>query len=260
VLYYLFLTPLFVWLIRLLQRRPALHRQGVRELLIGDTAYVRQIVWLLSRKLFSLSYGFASLKPYAADNQDDLAMTHEPLRGTLTLFGVPDGRREHLQAHESAAWMTAIQFASSRSVGGGRAEVITVGHEPASPLGIVHLKLPSVLLPPGRRVLELLIEGMFDSWERMLAMQALLCQAAATVAGVHPIAYDLSRTKDQVFAPTTASPVSVGFLGRGGIAKEALRFSRTSLPFEILVRRTRMTATVNATPSTHEVVTDRRPT
>jgi len=254
VLFYLFLAPLLVWLIRWLQRRPALHRQGVRELLIGDTAYVRQIVWLLSRKLFSLSYGFASLKPYAADNQDDLAMTHEPLRGTLTLFGVPDGRREHLQAHESAAWMTAIQFASSRSVGGGRAEVITVGHEPASPLGIVHLKLPSVPVPGGHRALELLLEGMFDSWERMLAMQVLLCQAAATVAGVHPIAYDLSRTKDQVFAPTTASPVSVGFLGRGGIAKEALRFSRTSLPFEILVRRTRMTAAVETPPSTHEVV------
>ena len=97
VLYYLFLTPLFVWLLRLLQRRPGLHRQGMRELLIGDTGYVRQIVWLLTRKLFGLSYGFATIKPYAADNQDDLIMTHEPVRGTLALFGVPDGRRAHLR-------------------------------------------------------------------------------------------------------------------------------------------------------------------
>jgi hypothetical protein len=246
VLYYLFLTPLFVWLLRLVDGRPRLHRHGVRELLIADTAYVRQIVWLLSRKLFSLSYGFASLKAYAADNQDDLVMTHEPLRGTLALFGVPDGRREHLRVHESAAWMTATQFASSRSIGGARAEVITVGHEPASPMGIVHLGLPSAEVSSSHRVLDLLVEGMFDSWERMLAMQSLVSQAAEAVASVYPLVYDISRTKDQVFAPTTASPVSVGFLGRGGMAKEVLRFSRTSLPFEILVRRTRMTATVEA--------------
>jgi hypothetical protein len=78
------------------------------------------------------------------------------------------------------------------------------------------------------------MEGMFDSWERMLAMQSLLCQVAETVAGFYPLSYDPSRTKDQVFAPTTASPVSgAAFLGAGGRLREELRFSRVSLPFDI---------------------------
>jgi hypothetical protein len=248
VVYYLFLTPLFVWLLRVLDGRPRLHRQGVRELLIGDTAYVRKIVWLLSRKLFGLSYGFASVKPYHADNQDDLVMTHEPLRGTLAVFGVPDGRRPHLAGHEAAAWMTATQFASSQSVGGSAAEVITVGHEPTRPVGFAHLHLPSADVLATGRALDLLIEGMFDSWERMLVMQSLLSQVADAVAGLRLFAYDTSRSKDQVFAPTTASPVSVGFLGRGGIAKEGLRFSRASIPFEIVARRTRLTASVMTPP------------
>ncbi len=246
VLYYLFLTPIFVWLLRAIQKRSHLHRHGVRELLIGDTAYVRQIVWLLSRRLFSLSYGIASIKPYAADNQDDLIMTHEPVRGTLALFGIPDGRREHLNNHESAAWMTAMQFASSRSVGGAGAEVITIGHEPTNPAGLAHLALPSAAIDETTRVVDLLTEGMFDSWERMMAMQSLVCQVAETVAKVFPLRFDISRSKDQVFAPTTASPVSVGFLGKGGVAKEDLRFSRVSMPFEIQTRRTRMTASVMA--------------
>jgi len=234
IIYYLFLTPILIWLLRLLQRRPALHRQGTRELLIGDTAYVRKIVWLLSRKLFSLSYGFASLKPYAADVQDDLIMTHEPLRGTLALFGVPDGRRDPLRGAEAAAVMTAKQFASSRSLGGAGAEVITVGHS-AGLSGFAHLSLPSVPIERSHRALDLLIEGMYDSWERMLAMQTLLTQLAETVSSFHPFGYDASRTKDQVFAPTTASPVScAALLNPAGLAREALRFSRTSLPFEIL--------------------------
>jgi hypothetical protein len=240
VLYYLFLTPLFIWLLRLVQGRALLHRQGVRELLIGDTAYVRQIVWLLARKLFSLSYGFASIKAYAADNQDDLVMTHEPLRGTIALLGIPDGRRPHLQGHAGAAAMSAKQFASSRSLARAGAEVVTVGHGLTGRIGVAHLDLPSDEVVDSNRTLDLLIEGMFDSWERMLAMQSLLCQMAQAVAGVGPLAYDPSRTKDQVFAPTTASPVSAAaFLGLGNVVRESLRFSRVSLPFEILLRQSR---------------------
>ena len=116
--------------------------------------------------------------------------------------------------------MTATQFASSRSFGGAGAEVITVGHAPTAPAGFAHLALPSAPVVARSRALDLLIEGMFDSWERMLAMQSLLSHVAEAVAGFYPLGYDPSRTKDQVFAPTTASPVSVGFLGRGGLAKE----------------------------------------
>jgi hypothetical protein len=241
IAFYLFLAPAAVWLLRLAQRRPLLHRQGTRELLIGDTAYVRNLVWLLARRLFSLSYGFASIKPYAADNQDELILVHEPVRGTIALFGIPDPRRAHLRGQHAAAMMTARQFASSRSIGGSGAEVLTVGQGPEVPSAGTHLPLPSGPIVHGSVALDRLMEGMFDSWERMLAMQSLLSHVAHAVAAFYPLRYDPSRTKDQVFAPTTASPVSgASFFGVGGLAKAAAaRFSAVSLPFEVLVRNTR---------------------
>ena len=128
----------------------------------------------------------------------------------------------------------------------------TIGHEPTSPVGFAHLALPSAEVVARGRALDLLIEGMYDSWERMLAMQSLMARVAEIVSGVRPLAYDSSRTKDQVFAPTTASPVSAGFLGRGGLVKELLRFTRISIPFEIVARRTRLTATVVIPPEEPE--------
>jgi len=237
VLFYLFLAPGIVWLLRLLQGRPMWHRQGTRELLIGDTPYVSRSVWLLSRRLFSLSYGFASIKPYFADNQDDLILTHEPLRGTLAVLGVPDGRRTHLGVHSSAAAMTAKQFASSRSFAGSGAEVVTLGPSTAGPAPGAHLSLPAAPIARSHRVLDLLLEGMFDSWERMLALQVLVTHMADAIAAFYPVAYDSSRTKDQVFAPTTAAPVSAAaFFGFGSVARNVMRFSRVSLPFELMER------------------------
>jgi hypothetical protein len=214
VAFYALLAPLIVWALRALQGRSALHRQGTRELLIGDTRYVHKIAWFLAKKLFSLSYGFASIKPYSADNQDELILTHEPLRGTLALFGIPGAGRPHLRAREAAARMTAKQFASSRSLGGAGAEVLTVGHGPAplaEGLG-VHLVLEPVAVEKPSPLLDALLEDMFDSWERLLVMQVFLGRVAESVARIRPFAYDRSRTKDQVFAPTTAAPVSAAAL------------------------------------------------
>jgi hypothetical protein len=210
VLFYAFLVPLIVWILRSLQSRRAMHRQGVRELLIGDTRYVHSIVWFLARKLFSLSYGFASIKPYSADCQDDLVLTHEPVRGTLGLFGIPDGRRRHLGVRAAAATMTAKQFGNSRSLGGSGAEVVTIGHGPAERVEgcEAHLALPSGLPESSSAKLDLLVEDMFDSWDRLLAMQMFVSALAEGVASFGPFRYDRSRTKDQVFAPTTAAPVS----------------------------------------------------
>src|SRR6185295_1584856 len=81
VLFYAFLGPLLIWGLRAIQRRALFHRQGPRELVLGDAPYVHQILWLLARKLFSLSYGLASIKPYSASSQDELVLTHEPMRG-----------------------------------------------------------------------------------------------------------------------------------------------------------------------------------
>jgi hypothetical protein len=159
------------------------------------------------------------------------------LRGTLAVLGVPDARRAHLATHGSAASMTAKQFASSRSFAGSGAEVVTLGQSPASAAVGTHLSLPSGPVGRSNRVLDLLIEGMFDSWERMLAMQVLVTRMAEAIAAFRPLAYDPSRTKDQVFAPTTAAPVSAAsFFGLGSVARSVARFSRVSLPFEMMER------------------------
>lgn len=237
VAFYAFLVPLFVWLQRLVQHRPVFHRQGPRELLIGDTRYVHRIVWLLSRKLFSLSYGFASLKPYAADAQDDLILTHEPTRGSLVLIGLPDARRAHLGTRAGAALMSAKQLNNSRSLGGSGAEIITIGHAPAregSPG--VHWQLPGEFTPGTSRAQDLLHEGMFDSWERLLGMQVFLERVARHVSTWAPLHYDRSRTKDQVFAPTTAAPVSAAAIYQL-LSRSSERYQgdqHAPLPFDVV--------------------------
>jgi hypothetical protein len=213
IAFYALLGPLLVWGLRRVQGRPGLHRQGARELLIGDTGYVHRVIWLLARRLFSLSYGFASIKAYSADNQDELVLTHEPVRGTLALFGIPGAGLDHLAVRQAAATMTARQFGSSRSFGGAGAEVVTVGHVSGKPKGAhTHLALPHPELGPTTARVQAVLEDLFDSWERMLAMQVFLCTLAEGVSKFWPLRYDASRTKDQVFAPTTAAPVSAAVL------------------------------------------------
>jgi hypothetical protein len=204
--------------------------------LIGDVRYVHQVSWLLTRKLFSLSYGFASIKPYSANCQDELVMTHEPLRGTLMLLGVPDPRRRHLAGRAGAALMTAKQFNNSRSLGGGGADIVTISHAPlkGSSFGR-HLTLPGVDLPELGPTGDALVEGMFDSWERLLAMQRFLDRLSRATSRLGPFRYDRSRTKDQVFAPTTASPVSAAAIYQllSRTSERAERSDDTALPFEV---------------------------
>ncbi len=237
VLFYAFLVPAVVWGMRTVQRRTTLHRHGPRELLIGDTRYVHKIIWLLARKLFSLSYGFASIKPYSADPQDELVMTHEPVRGTLVLLGIPDRRRAALSARAEAALMTAKQFDASRSLGGVGAEIVAVGHAQSDVGSFMagQISLPASDIKETGPVVDRLCDGMYDSWERLLAMAVLLNGTARSVAALGPARYDRSRTKDQVFAPTTAAPVSAAsiyqLLSRSNERYE--QFQHLALPFDV---------------------------
>ncbi|HEX2736399.1 MAG TPA: hypothetical protein VHM70_32575 [Polyangiaceae bacterium] len=238
VLFYAFFAPLCVWLLRLLQGRALFHRQGLREVLIADVPFVHRIVWLLSRKLFSLSYGFASIKPYAADPQDDLILTHEPVRGTLVLLGLPEAYAEVTSRRRSAALMSAKQFSYSRSAFGSGAEIVTLG--PTAPsldaqLG-VHLELPTAHVPLPSPRLEELVEGMFDAWARLVGMQVLLESVARRVSALALFRYDRSRTKDEVYAPTTAAPVSAAAVYQR-LSRSTERYEHSdpeSLPFEVL--------------------------
>jgi len=234
VLFYAFLAPLFVWLLRAVQGRPLLHRQGPRELLIGDTETNHKILWLFARKLFGLSYGFASIKPYSANHQDELIMTHEPVRGCLVLLGLIDLRHEHLKTQSHAAFMTAKQLINSRSVAGSGAEIVTVGH--AAPPGFdarFHVTLPNAHHLLKGELAERLCEGLYDSWERLIGMQLFLEQLARGVARLPW--YDRFKTKDRVYAPTTASPVSAAAVYQA-LSRTQERYvgdQLDDLPFEV---------------------------
>jgi len=246
VAFYALLAPLVVWGMRAAQGRPLFHRQGARELLVGDTEYVHRILWLLSRKLFSLSYGFASLKPYSANCHDELVLTHEPVRGTLALFGLPDARHEALRSRSQAALMSVKQFAFSRSLRGAGAEIVTLSHGSRSggaALG-THIALPDAPLTVSTPLTERLAEGMFDSWERLVAMQVLLEELARGVSRAPFFGFDRSRTKDQVFAPTTAAPVSAAHIYQL-LARSAERYegrAEAALPFDVVHTEWRPTA------------------
>ncbi len=234
VLFYAFLTPFFVWLLRLVQGRPLLHRQGPRELLIGDGPTNHRILWLFCRKLFGLSYGFASIKPYSANCQDELIMTHEPARGSLALIGLVDFRHEHLKTRAQAALMTAKQLGNSRSFAGSGAEIVTVGHTPPPGLDVgFHVALPCGHGRVEGELAQKLSEGMFDSWERLLGMQLFLERMAHGIAAL--FRYDRSKTKDQVYAPTTASPVSAASIYQL-LSRSEERYEKAileELPFEV---------------------------
>jgi hypothetical protein len=235
VLFYAFLTPLFVWLLRAVQGRPLLHRQGIRELLIADSGYVHRVVWLFARRLFASSYGFASVKAYSADAQDELVLTHEPVRGTLVLLGLPDRRGDASATGAAAAMMSARQFYNSRSLGGSGAEIVTIGRGPGiGGLGS-HVTLPGEPSGLANPVAAELVEGMFASWERLVAMQLLLERVARAVSRLPFARFDRSRTKDQVFAPTTAAPVSAAAIYQL-LSRSSERYDgehKEPLPFEV---------------------------
>jgi hypothetical protein len=238
VAFYAFFTAMAVWALRRGQGRPTFHRQAGRELLLGDCRYVHQLSWLLARKLFSLSYGFASVKAYSADAQDELILTQEPVRGSLALLGIPDARRTHQPGPSAAATMTAKQFAFSRSWAGAGAELLTLSHGPAPAGGALgaHVDLGGSFVPGPSAKADELLENLFDSWERLLAMQVVLEHLARGVSRLWPFRYDRSRTKDQVFAPTTAAPVSAAAIYQM-LARTSERYEHVeqeSLPFEVL--------------------------
>jgi hypothetical protein len=77
---------------------------------------------------------------------------------------------------------------------------------------------------------------MFDSWERLMAMQVFLDRFARSLSGFWPLRYDRSRTKDQVFAPTTAAPVSAAAIYQL-LARTSERYAHAPegpLPFNVV--------------------------
>ncbi len=178
-------------------------------------------------------------------------MTHEPVRGTLALFGLPDERSGNLAPGAAAAFLTARQFNNSRGLGRSGAEIVTIGHRTADAAygaAHAHIALPGARVESASSRVLALVEDMFDSWERMLAMQVFLNRVAEGVSKLRLFRYDRSRTKDQVFAPTTASPVSAATVyERLDVREPRQPFPRVALPFDVVVSSATTLASIQRT-------------
>lgn len=142
---YAFLPWWTTVLIRLLQRRPWLHRVSGRSVLIGDVPWVAQSVEAFASKLFALSYSIASCTFASANPADHLVHrhTHRVVRGSLLAVGRPDGRANALTTAEAACTLSVNQASSIQNFG-VTCESITIGHSAFRlPLSSAHLVLPT---------------------------------------------------------------------------------------------------------------------
>ncbi len=218
---YIFGPWLWTLALRGFQDRPLLARTGKRTLVIGDTDWVHQLLNAYVSKLFSLSYGIASLEVQSANPQDHLLhhFGHQVARGTLIFLGVPDGRwSEKLKIEENAVIMTGKQAHGVRNRRIG-SEVIVLGHNPeiknkgfnealvlrGDPSSL-YLKQAST--PDQQVLLEALNESRFKSFGRLLASYIFFWALAKKVALFPFLKYEHWKSQSRTKIMTTASPVS----------------------------------------------------
>lgn len=128
---YTFLPIWLTILLRLVQGRPWLHRQGGRSLLIGDCPWVSQTLEAFVSKMFALSYSIATISVSSGNPLDHLVHrhTHRVVRGALLAVGRPDGRLNALTSAENTICLSVNQASSIQNYG-VTCESITVGHNP----------------------------------------------------------------------------------------------------------------------------------
>ena len=145
---YIFLPWWMTVLLRLVQRRPWLHRVAGRSLLIGDIPWVSQSLEAYVSKLFALSYSVAGLAVSSGNPCDHLVHrhTHRVVRGALLAVGRPDGRLNALTSAENTICLSVNQASSIQNFG-VTCESITVGHNPFK----LDLTANALFIPPMRR-------------------------------------------------------------------------------------------------------------
>lgn len=128
---YLFLPQIMILCVRLLQRRPLLHRMTSRTIVVGDVPWVVQCVENFASKLFACSYSATAVTVFSANPADHLVhrMTHRIVRGTLLACGRPDGRLVGLTSAEQSVCLAVNQASSIQSLG-ETCESLTIGHNP----------------------------------------------------------------------------------------------------------------------------------
>ncbi len=213
---YIFGSWLWTLGLRYVQGRPLLARTGKRTLVIGDVPWVHQLLKVYVSKLFSLSYGIASLDVHGANPQDHMLhhFGHRVVRGTLVFLGIPDGRRDRLQSeNETAALMTGKQANGVRNFKVG-ADIIVLGHNPA----IAQRGFQAALILPSASadeiatndltVLEELCENRFGSFERLLASYVFFWSLSQRVASFPVLGYQHWKSQSRTRIMTTAAPVA----------------------------------------------------
>jgi hypothetical protein len=228
ILIYIFGPWLWSLALRYVQHRPLLARTGKRTLVIGDAPWIHQLLKVYVSKLFSLSYGIASLDVHGANPQDHMLhhFGHRVVRGSLIFLGVPDGRRSPLQKEaETAIIMTGKQATGVRNLNAG-AEIIALGHHSA----IAHQGFQdAIVLSPDllktdllktdllktdessserQIMLEQLREARFSAFERLLASYVFFWAMAQQVASFPLLRYQHWKSQSRTRIMTTAAPVS----------------------------------------------------
>ncbi|MDZ4877589.1 MAG: hypothetical protein CLLPBCKN_007024 [Chroococcidiopsis cubana SAG 39.79] len=207
--------------LRYFQGRQLLARTGKRTLIIGDVPWVSKLLKSYVSKLFSLSYGIASLEVHGANPSDDLLhdFGHRVVRGTLLFLGLPDGRRGQKQKQqESAVIMTGKQVDGVRNINVGP-EVVVMGANPE----IARKGFSNAIVLAGnnedfdfknqntedrKTLIEDLRESRFGAFERLLASYVFFWALAKKVASFPFLRYQYWKSQSRTKIMTTAAPVA----------------------------------------------------
>ena len=225
---YIFGAWFWTLALRYFQGRELFARIGKRSLVIGDVPWVNQILRNYVSKLFSLSYGIASIEVHGANAEGDLLhdFGHRVVRGTLLFLGVPDGRRSHkLKQKESAVIMTGKQADGVRNINVGP-EVVVMGSNPE----IAHKGFSNAIVLESnddcfyfhnddfyfqdksaedrKALIEELRESRFSAFERLLASYIFFWALAKKVATFPLLQYQHWKSQSRTKIMTTAAPVA----------------------------------------------------
>jgi hypothetical protein len=210
--------------LRWMQGRPLLARTGRRSLVIGEAPWIHQLMTNYISKLFSLSFGIASLDVQGADVGDHLLHTHAHrlVRGSLLFFGCPDGRFSQLKRAEADAVLLAARQADGIRHWDIGPEIVAVGTEPAMANGPFRKTL---VLPlhsqetcvdghqtQSRPLIETIRESRFGGFRRLLASYVFFWAMARDVGRLPLLEFKWWRSQSRTRVMTTAAPVSAARL------------------------------------------------
>jgi hypothetical protein len=209
--------------LRRLQGRPLLARTGRRSLVIGEAPWIHPLLTNYISKLFSLSFGIASLDVQGANPADHLLHTHAHrlVRGTLLFLGIPDGRCSPLQRAEAQAVLLAARQSDGIRHWGTGPEIVAIGSDPAIAAGPFRtaLVLPSQIhdgcdarLPPSSNLSEAIRESRFGALRRLLGSYLFFWAMARQVARLPLLRFKWWRSQSRTRVMTTAAPVSAARL------------------------------------------------